>query len=77
MNNTILPAWVHTIALLGLSFYMFALWRAVKGGVLNDGQKRLLEKIRALRSPSLTMTVACLFLALAVGHAAWSFGLRW
>lgn len=76
MNNTILPAWVHTIVLLGLSFYLFALWRGLKSGVLTEGQRRLVERIGLLKSPGVTMTITCVFLILAIGHGAWSFGVR-
>lgn len=77
MNGTVLPAWLHSIVFAVLSIYMFMLWAGLKRDALSEAQKRLVERIEGLRSPGVALSGACLFLALAVGNAAWAYGYRW
>jgi len=74
MNGTVLPAWLHSIVFVVLSIYMFMLWAGLKRGALSEAQKRLIERVEFLRSPGAALSGGCLFLALAVGNAAWAYG---
>ncbi|WP_282295043.1 hypothetical protein [Stenotrophomonas sp. PS02289] len=60
-----------------MSLYMFMIWLGLVRGELSEGQKRFVDRIEVLRSNGVTLTIACLFMALAAGNAAWAFGYRW
>lgn len=60
-----------------LSIYMFMLWAGLKRDALSEAQKRLIERVEFLRSPGAALSGGCLFLALAVGNAAWAYGHQW
>lgn len=77
MNGTVLPAWVHSVAFLAMSLYLFILWRGLVRGDLREAQQRFVDRVGVLRSKSATLIMACLFLMLAVGNAAWAFGYQW
>jgi len=53
------------------------LWAGLKRDALSEAQKRLIERVEFLRSPGAALSGGCLFLALAVGNAAWAYGHQW